>query len=67
MIEKRSVRIAGHQTSLTLEKEFWDELKAIAARRNLSLNQLVTEIDQTRSGNLSSALRVYVLRNSKHT
>ena len=65
MIEKRSIRIAGHQTSLSLEKEFWDELKTIAAQRGLSLNQLVTDIDQTRKGNLSSALRVYVLKDVK--
>ena len=65
MIEKRSIRIARHATSITLEKEFWDELKALATRRKLSLNQLVGDIDQTRRGNLSSALRLYVLQELK--
>lgn len=60
-IRKRSVMIAGHPTSVSLEAEFWDALKAIAHRRGLSLNQLVTEIDRDRSANLSSAIRVHVL------
>lgn len=62
-IRKRSVMIAGHATSVSIENEFWDALRAIAARRGLSLNALIAEIDQARSGrNLSSALRVHVLR-----
>jgi hypothetical protein len=60
-VQKRSVRIAGHSTSITLEPEFWDELKAIAAARGLSLNQLIASIDTKRAGNLSSTLRVFVL------
>jgi predicted DNA-binding ribbon-helix-helix protein len=59
---KRSVRIAGHPTSVSLEPEFWDALKEIAKRRGLSMNELVAEIDTGRSTNLSSALRVYVLK-----
>jgi predicted DNA-binding ribbon-helix-helix protein len=59
---KRSVRIAGHPTSVSLEPEFWDALKEIAKTRGLSINELVAEIDSGRSTNLSSALRVYVLR-----
>ncbi len=58
---KRSVRIAGHPTSVSLEPEFWDELARIAAARGLSINALVTEIDARRTANLSSALRVFVL------
>jgi predicted DNA-binding ribbon-helix-helix protein len=62
-IRKRSVRIAGHRSSVSLEPEFWDELKALAARRGLPVAGLVAEIDRTRAGrNLSSALRVAVLR-----
>lgn len=62
-IRKRSVLIAGHATSVSLENEFWEALRAIATRRGLSLNALISEIDQARSGrNLSSALRVFVLR-----
>lgn len=61
--EKRSVLVAGHRTSVSLESEFWEALKEIAVRRELSLNQVVAEIDAGRSGNLSSAIRVFVLKN----
>lgn len=60
-LRKRSVMIAGHATSVTLETAFWDELKGIAETRGTSLNQLVAEIDSGRDGNLSSAIRVFVL------
>lgn len=60
-IRKRSVKIANHLTSISLEDEFWGELTLIAAAKGLSLNQLIAEIDQKREGNLSSALRVFVL------
>ncbi len=58
---KRSIRIAQHNTSISLEPEFWAELKAMAARDKISLTQLVANIDAERKGNLSSALRLYVL------
>ncbi len=61
-VEKRSVLVAGHRTSVSLEPEFWEALKEIAVRRELSLNQMVAEIDAGRSGNLSSAIRVFVLK-----
>lgn len=61
-MKKRSVMIAGHATSVSLEEEFWDALKSIAEREGKSFNQLVTEIDKNKKGNLSSALRVYVLK-----
>ena len=61
-MHKRSIRIAGHSTSISLEPEFWAELKRIAAAEKCSLNQLVARVDQTRTGNLSSALRVFVLK-----
>ena len=60
-LRKRSVRIAGHATSVSLEEAFWSALKRIASRRGVSLNALVTEVDRGRTGNLSSALRVFVL------
>ena len=63
-VEKRSVLIAGHRTSVSLEPEFWEALKAIAAQRGSSLNQLIAEIDAERGGNLSSAIRVFVLKYS---
>ena len=43
-MRKRSITIHGHQTSVSLEDEFWDELAAIAEHRELSLNALVTAI-----------------------
>jgi predicted DNA-binding ribbon-helix-helix protein len=61
-MKKRSVVLAGHRTSVSLENAFWDALKTIAGSRNATVNQLVTEIDKQRNGNLSSAIRVYVLR-----
>jgi len=61
-IVKRSVSINGHLTSVSMEQEFWDALKGLARRKDLSLQALIAEIDQTRSGGLSSALRVYVLQ-----
>lgn len=61
-LRKRSVVIAGHTTSVSLEPEFWDALRDLAAGRGVSINQLVTEIDGNRTGNLSSAIRVFVLQ-----
>jgi predicted DNA-binding ribbon-helix-helix protein len=60
-ISKRSVIVAGHRSSVSLESEFWDELKQIAATRGLSINDLITEIDKSRTGNLSSAIRLHIL------
>lgn len=65
-MRKRSLTIAGHHTSIALEPEFWDGLEAIAARRGLRLVHLIEEIDRIRDGpNLSSALRVAVLRDAQ--
>lgn len=61
-IKKRSITIAGHRTSITLEDIFWDALKDIAKAKGLSRQQIIIEIDETRTGSLSSALRVYALR-----
>ena len=62
-MQKRSLTIAGHRTSIALEPEFWDGLEALAARRGLRLAALIEEIDARRhTPNLSSALRVAVLR-----
>ncbi len=60
-LRRHSVVIAGHRTSVSLENAFWWQLKDLAAARGRSLNQLITEIDRNRSGNLSSAIRVFVL------
>jgi len=62
-IRKRSVKISGHSTSITLEDEFWQALKDIAKEKKISLNKLISDIDENENeGNLSSALRLYVLR-----
>lgn len=67
-LRKRSVVIAGHATSVSLEDAFWRRLREIAAGRGVSVNRLVTEIDHVRTGgpdgNLSSAIRVFVLENA---
>jgi predicted DNA-binding ribbon-helix-helix protein len=60
-IKKRSVEIAGHRTSLTLEEAFWRALKRLAAKDRVSINKLIERIDRERQGNLSSAVRVYLL------
>ncbi|WP_034886084.1 ribbon-helix-helix domain-containing protein [Ensifer aridi] len=62
-IVKHSATLHGHRTSFTLEEPFWRELKAIAKDRGIPLARLIAEVDDGRGpdGNLSSALRVYVL------
>jgi predicted DNA-binding ribbon-helix-helix protein len=65
-VRKRSIRIAGHRTSVALEAEFWEALERLAAQRGLSLAALVGEIDGTRQAtNLASALRLHVLERAK--
>ena len=68
-MQKLSVIIANrHQTSISLEKEFLDELRFIATQKKQSINQIVTEIDATRENtNLSSAIRIYILNYLKNT
>ena len=59
---KRSIVIAGHKTSVSLEDAFWTSLKDIADDRNVTLSDLVSSIDTDRQhGNLSSAIRLFVL------
>ncbi len=61
-IAKRSVVIGGHKTSVSLEEPFWTDLKQIADAQHVTLSTLVAQIDDTREqGNLSSAIRVFVL------
>ena len=61
-VVKRSIVIAGHKTSVSLEDAFWKGLKEIATGRELTLSDLVASIDtDRRHGNLSSAIRLYVL------
>ena len=64
-VSKHSVRIAGHATSVSLEPAFWEALCEIATRRHLSVNALLSEIDAERGGNLSSAIRLFVLESCR--
>jgi predicted DNA-binding ribbon-helix-helix protein len=61
-IVKRSVSIAGHRTSISIEEPFWEVLREIAEREKLSIQALIGRIDAERGEqNLSSAIRVFVL------
>jgi predicted DNA-binding ribbon-helix-helix protein len=60
MTKKHSLTIAGHATSLTLELIFWEALKAAAEAEGKPLAALVAEIDEARTTNLSSAIRVWL-------
>jgi len=61
-VVKHSITLVGHNTSITLENQFWDGLREIADGENVALSTLVERIDSDRtSDNLSSAIRVYVL------
>jgi predicted DNA-binding ribbon-helix-helix protein len=61
-VVKRSIIIDGHKTSVSLEDAFWSDLREIAQSQQATPSKLVTQIDQTRQqGNLSSAIRLYVL------
>ena len=60
-VAKHSVYIEGQKTSISLEEVFWDALGEIASARNMTRKELLEEVDSQRQGNLSSALRVFVL------
>jgi predicted DNA-binding ribbon-helix-helix protein len=61
-VVKRSIVVAGHKTSVSLEEAFWNGMKEIASIKHLTLSELVGEIDGGRQqGNLSSAIRLFVL------
>ncbi|WP_306250537.1 ribbon-helix-helix domain-containing protein [Parvularcula sp. IMCC14364] len=69
-MKKRSVSIAGHRTSISLEQPFWDELSRLATLEARSLASLIAQIDRERMSaadphNLSSALRLYILKRLK--
>ena len=61
-MKKHSVELSGHRTSIALEDEFWQELKNIAKRKNTSIRKILMQIDNTHQGNLSSAIRLFILR-----
>ena len=61
-VVKRSIVVAGHKTSVSLEEAFWNGMKEISSLRDMTLSELVGEIDSNRQqGNLSSAIRLFVL------
>lgn len=60
-MRKKSVQLTGHQTSVSLEEAFWKALKEIAEKKQTSVRQLIIEVDNHRTTNLASALRVFVL------
>ena len=63
---KRSIILGGRKTSISLENEFWNALRAIAAARNISITELVEKIERDRKTvNLSSAIRTFVFNNSQ--
>ena len=64
-VRKRSLTITGHRTSLSLEEAFWQAPKDQARAEGLSLAALVGKIDRERAGNLSSAVRVYILERAR--
>jgi predicted DNA-binding ribbon-helix-helix protein len=66
-VAKRSIVIAGRKTSISLEDDFWRGLKEIASARDLTLTALVAGIDSRRTGNLSSAIRLFVLNHYRAT
>jgi predicted DNA-binding ribbon-helix-helix protein len=67
VVRKRSIVIAGHRTSVSLEEPFWTALKEMASARHVALFELVAEIDRDRQyGNLSSAVRVFVLEHHRN-
>ena len=61
-LKRRSVVIDGHRTSVSIEPEFWDALTVLAKAHGRGVNALIAEIDRARDGNLSSAIRLYVLK-----
>jgi predicted DNA-binding ribbon-helix-helix protein len=69
LVVKRSIVIGRHRTSVSLEDAFWSDLKEIARAQEATVSKLVTQIDGARQqGNLSSAIRLFVLeriRNGK--
>ena len=65
-MKKRSLQIMGHSTSISMEDEFWSVLKEIAESKKTTIQELITQIDLHRAGNLSSAVRVFILNNLKN-
>ena len=66
-MKKHSITIKGHKTSITLEPEFWKELKNISQKINKSIQQIITTIDEeNNTNNLSSKIRIFILNYLKN-
>ena len=65
-MQKRSLTIHGHRTSISLEEPFWIALNDIAEARHQSVASLVQMIDKERAGGLSSAIRMFILAELRH-
>ncbi|MBS0245447.1 MAG: ribbon-helix-helix domain-containing protein [Proteobacteria bacterium] len=66
LVVKRSIVIGGHKTSVSLEDAFWQELKRIAGHQRVTLSSVIGSIDMRRQeGNLSSAIRLFVLEQAR--
>ena len=61
LIVKRSINIDRHKTSVSLEESFWNDLKEIAHAQHMTISKVIEDIDKARQGNLSSAIRLFVL------
>jgi predicted DNA-binding ribbon-helix-helix protein len=61
-LKKRSVTIAGHRTSISLEQCFWRHLKRYADQDGLSLNEIIRQLDEARSRSLSGSIRAYIIQ-----
>ena len=64
-MKKRSLLIMGHATSISLEDEFWESLKEISVEKTQYIQELIEKIDLTRTSNLSSAVRLFILNHLK--
>jgi len=62
ILEKHSVTISGHRTSISLERGFWRQLKRLAERDAVAVADLIRRLDEARTGSLSGAIRAYVLQ-----
>lgn len=64
-VKKRSVVVGGHRTSISLELAFWEALRGLAAQEGKTIAEMVSDIDAARTGNLSSAIRVWILERAR--
>ncbi|MGN0929878.1 MAG: ribbon-helix-helix domain-containing protein [Alphaproteobacteria bacterium] len=63
MLEKHSITLMGHKTSISIEREFWEELQKISKAQNKSINEIISSIDIGKhNGNLSSSIRVFIIQ-----